>query len=53
MFAATADGTTSPVSVDPHLTQSVIDSVEAVFGMCDSRARCVGVASVPVRDGGW
>jgi chemotaxis protein CheX len=37
---------------EPELTNAVIGSVNKALAMCDSRARCVGVSSVPAGDAG-
>jgi chemotaxis protein CheX len=52
MSVATDDAAVNAVSVDPRLIASVIDSVQGALTMCAATAECVGIASVPIRDGG-
>ncbi|MFZ5831863.1 MAG: chemotaxis protein CheX [Planctomycetota bacterium] len=40
------------LSVDPLLVDAIVSAVESCLSMCDARARCVGVTTVPVRDPG-
>ncbi|WP_146434835.1 chemotaxis protein CheX [Blastopirellula retiformator] len=51
---ATAEIMTSSgfTCTDPVLTQAVVDSVGAALTMCDTTARCVGVAAVPMGEKG-
>lgn len=37
---------------EPRLVKAVSDSVTNALGMCDTTARCVGVAAVPTREAG-
>jgi len=38
--------------VDSELTSSIIKSMESAFGMCDRKAKCVGISSVPSGESG-
>ncbi|MBX7168773.1 MAG: chemotaxis protein CheX [Pirellulales bacterium] len=40
------------LTVDPNLLRAVTDSVSNALTMCNARARCVGISSVPPVDGG-
>jgi chemotaxis protein CheX len=43
---------TDALTADPLLLSPIIASVESALTMCDTVARCVGIATVPGRDAG-
>jgi chemotaxis protein CheX len=49
---AAESAATLPVIVEPDLTKAVLASVNSALSMCDVKARCVGVASVPGNEAG-
>ena len=40
------------ISADPLLLKSIVAGVESCLTMCDTKATCVGMATVPTRDPG-
>ena len=52
MSATATLNTTDFVSIDPELTNAIVGSVSSALGMCDMKARCVSLASVPGNDTG-
>lgn len=46
------DALVGPLNVEPLLLKAALGSVSNALTMCNVRARCVSVSSVPVRDGG-
>ena len=42
----------SALAADPLLLKSMIDAVHSSLTMCDTRVRCVGVTTVPLREKG-
>lgn len=52
MATATADSSLVGFSVDPNLFKAVTGSVANALAMCNCRAKCVGISSVPAHDTG-
>jgi CheY-specific phosphatase CheX len=42
----------SPFSSDSHLAKALLDGANNALAMCDTRANCVGLASIPQREPG-
>ncbi len=52
MSTATANGSLAAFAADPTQLKALVDAVDSCLTMCDTRARCVGVSTVPVREPG-
>ncbi len=52
MATATLAETASPFTANPKLLEAISASVESCLAMCDARARCVGVSSIPTGEVG-
>lgn len=52
MAAATLDSPVTGLSVEPILFKSINTAVASALTMCNCRARCVGLSSVPAHDTG-
>jgi len=52
MATATAKQALSPFAADQQQLKAITSAVDNCLTMCDTRARCVGVSTVPIRDPG-
>lgn len=52
MATATLEVPSTSFRADPHLLKTLQESVSSALTMCDARARCVGISTVPSHEAG-
>jgi chemotaxis protein CheX len=52
MATATLEAPSMSFRADPHLLQTLQESVASALTMCDTQARCVGISTVPSHEPG-